>query len=236
VVRRRWIAPRDAQTSSNRRRAGHVHLAVDDRALALERIGAAELDQVQRGDDRRERVTELVAEHREELVLRARDGVGLRAGFGLGGELACIRERDADVDRERLEQRRGSRARAIGRLPVRTDRRERGFVGCAHRHHDRAPHERVAVEDGRHARVSLDIGNRGGGPVHDHPARDALLDREPLAPPQRRDRVLGDEVHERAVAEHEADAVRLGERARQLARELSHLLDAAHWSQLPRAS
>src|SRR3569833_1364719 len=46
-----------------------IDLALDHRVLARERGIAAQLDQLERGHDRRERVAQLVAEHRQELVL-----------------------------------------------------------------------------------------------------------------------------------------------------------------------
>ena len=46
-------------------------LPFDDGALALGTDHAAEMHQLQRGQDRRQRISQLVTEHREELVLRA---------------------------------------------------------------------------------------------------------------------------------------------------------------------
>jgi hypothetical protein len=60
-----------------------VDLALDDRQLVVRPPVVAQLDQLQRRDDRRERVAQLVAEHREELVL---DAVGLLGGDA-GGAL-----------------------------------------------------------------------------------------------------------------------------------------------------
>ncbi len=52
--------------------AHHVpDLAIDDRALVARELAALDLHQMQRRDDRRERIAQLVAEHREELVLGA---------------------------------------------------------------------------------------------------------------------------------------------------------------------
>ena len=73
-------------------------LARDHRALALERLGIAQLHQLEGGQDRGERVAELVAEHREELVLRAIGDLGL--GAGLLDPLACA-DLLAHVERER---------------------------------------------------------------------------------------------------------------------------------------
>ena len=47
------------------------HLALDDRALAFAGVDAAQAHQLQRGQDRRQRVAQLVAEHGQELVLGA---------------------------------------------------------------------------------------------------------------------------------------------------------------------
>ena len=47
-------------------------LPLDDLLLARELRAAAHLDEVQRSDDRRQRIAQLVAEHREKLVLGAR--------------------------------------------------------------------------------------------------------------------------------------------------------------------
>ena len=55
------------------------HLALDDVALALAGLDAAQLQQLQRREDRRQRVPQLVAQHREELVLGAVGGFGGRA-------------------------------------------------------------------------------------------------------------------------------------------------------------
>ena len=54
-----------------------VDLALDDGALVLERLVAAQPHQLQRGQDRRQRVAQLVAEHRQELVLGAVGRLGL---------------------------------------------------------------------------------------------------------------------------------------------------------------
>ncbi|HET6912577.1 MAG TPA: hypothetical protein VFH71_04420 [Rhodanobacteraceae bacterium] len=48
-----------------------AHLLFDDAALGAERVRRAQLHEMQRGDDRRERIAQLVAEHRQELVLGA---------------------------------------------------------------------------------------------------------------------------------------------------------------------
>ena len=48
-----------------------VHLALDDGAFALRTRLAAQLHQLQRREDRRQRIAQLVSEHRQELVLRA---------------------------------------------------------------------------------------------------------------------------------------------------------------------
>ena len=53
-----------------------VDLALDDGALALRARLAAQPHQLQRRQDRRQRVAQLVAEHRQELVLRAVGALG----------------------------------------------------------------------------------------------------------------------------------------------------------------
>ena len=53
-----------------------LDLALDDAALALGGVHAAQPQQLQRREDRRERVAQLVAEHRQELVLGAVGGFG----------------------------------------------------------------------------------------------------------------------------------------------------------------
>ena len=47
------------------------HLALDDRPLAFGGVVAAEPHQLERGEDGRERIAELMAQHREEFVFRA---------------------------------------------------------------------------------------------------------------------------------------------------------------------
>ena len=64
-------AMRDTSSRSSTSRVEVVDLALDDGALALGSFAAAQPHQLQRGEDRRERVAQLVPEHREELVLRA---------------------------------------------------------------------------------------------------------------------------------------------------------------------
>ena len=47
-----------------------LNLPLDHRALLHRRVAGAQLDQLERREDRRERIAELVAEHRQELVAR----------------------------------------------------------------------------------------------------------------------------------------------------------------------
>src|SRR3569832_2307532 len=53
-----------------------LDLAFDDPVLACPRAVALQLHQLNGGEDRRERDAPLVAEHREEVVLRAVRGLG----------------------------------------------------------------------------------------------------------------------------------------------------------------
>jgi hypothetical protein len=101
-----------------------THLTLHDRALSLELWNAAQLHEIERGDERSEGVAQLVTEHREELVLAAVRALGIAArlacvfietrvlhrGRRTGGELR--QDRDVEVvevagartDRERTEQ------------------------------------------------------------------------------------------------------------------------------------
>ena len=92
------VEPFLAQFDLARGDSRHVHqvvdqphqmfgLALDDRALLLEDIGAAQPHHMQRGDDRRQRVAQFVAEHRQEVVLRAVRPVGLAARLGQRGDV-----------------------------------------------------------------------------------------------------------------------------------------------------
>ena len=67
---------RETSSRSSTSRVRCVDLALDDVALAADVAVAAHAHQLERGDDRRERVAQLVAEHREELVLRAARRLG----------------------------------------------------------------------------------------------------------------------------------------------------------------
>src|SRR3569623_3476249 len=58
-----------------------LDLAFDDPVLACPRAVALQLHQLNGGEDRRERVAQLVAEHREEVVLRAVRGLGSDACY-----------------------------------------------------------------------------------------------------------------------------------------------------------
>ena len=62
-------------------------LPLDDRALALGGVDAAQLHELQRRQDRRERIAQLVTEHREELVLRAVRALGVAPGVGQLGHV-----------------------------------------------------------------------------------------------------------------------------------------------------
>ena len=69
---------RDTSSRSSTRRDEVRDLALDDaRARAPSARAVAARHQLERGDDRRERVAQLVAEHREELVLGAVGDLGL---------------------------------------------------------------------------------------------------------------------------------------------------------------
>ena len=80
------------------RDAGHVEevadeadevadLPLDDRALALGGVDAAQLHELQRRQDGGERIAQLVAEHRDELVLRTIRALGVAAGVGQLGHV-----------------------------------------------------------------------------------------------------------------------------------------------------
>ena len=57
-------------------------LPLDDRPLALGGVDAAQLHELQRRQDGRERIAQLVAEHRDELVLRTIRALGVATGVG----------------------------------------------------------------------------------------------------------------------------------------------------------
>ena len=87
-----------------------IHLPLDHRALPLGRVAAAKLHQLQRRQDRRQRVAKLVTEHREELVLRAVRGLGgfaecvdLIAREHLFGHVRGNHENPFDLARRRFE-------------------------------------------------------------------------------------------------------------------------------------
>ena len=63
-----------------------MDLPLDDRALLVERVVAAQPHELQRRDDRRQRIAQLVAEHGEELVLGAVGHLGLGARLALQDE------------------------------------------------------------------------------------------------------------------------------------------------------
>jgi hypothetical protein len=65
------LAARDARDVEQVVHQAHqvLDLALDDLALARMGVLAAHAHQLQRGDDRRQRVAQLVAQHRQELVL-----------------------------------------------------------------------------------------------------------------------------------------------------------------------
>ena len=127
--------------------AGHVEqivdqphdvldLALDDAALAVGADDAAQIHQLQRREDRRQRIAQLVPEHRQEFVLRAVRRFRLTPRLGeLGHFEAHDRDpRDAAVFGERLvdeveERLLGFRAAAIehdphGSADIRLARRE----------------------------------------------------------------------------------------------------------------
>ena len=67
------------ETSSRSSTSGpHAHLASDDRTLTLRVVVTAELHQLKGREDGRERVAQLVPEHRQKLVLRS---IGLLGFF-----------------------------------------------------------------------------------------------------------------------------------------------------------
>ena len=75
---------RETSSRSSTRRTTWRTWRVDQRPLLLEDAVAAQLHHLQRGQDRRQRIAQLVPEHRQELVLRARGLLGDRARL-LGG-------------------------------------------------------------------------------------------------------------------------------------------------------
>jgi hypothetical protein len=81
-----------------------LRLALENRELLVGVGSTAQPDQLQTRDDRCERIAQLVAEHREELVLRAARGLGLRA-CGIGRAIQPrVLDRHGRATRERLEE------------------------------------------------------------------------------------------------------------------------------------
>ena len=118
---------RETSSRSSTRRTRCVHLALDDRAARAGRAPSrAAVISSQRGDDRRERVAQLVAEHRQELVLGAVRALGLlacRLGFGIE---PCVVERERGAAGDVTEQRRVVGADGAARLGLQHGERAEG--------------------------------------------------------------------------------------------------------------
>jgi hypothetical protein len=182
-----------------------AHLALDHGELAGVVGRGAHADQLERARDRRERVAELVAEHREQLVLGAAARLGGIARDDQVLDQAHVDERG----RARVGERREERDLAVVRFadggPVRADRAD-GRLG-ADRRHDEALHERLPVDVMRDPRIGEDVLDDGRGAVGDGPAGDAARGGEPPALPQGADRVLVEVVDLIVLAQHERDAI-----------------------------
>jgi hypothetical protein len=167
---------------------------------------------------RRAQVVRHRVRKRLELVVRGLELIGALGDPRLeAAQQLHVLHRDRRRVGERLQEADVGLRWLLLHRPVVADRTHR--LEPPDRHHDQALDERGPVRVVRDPRIGVDILEEHRLAVEHRPAADAALEREPLALPQRLDRVFLGVVTTLTVAKHEGRAVRAGQRARRLAHD-----------------
>ena len=135
-------------------------LALDDVPLRRGDSALPARHQLERGDDRRQRVAQLVAEHGQEFVLDAAGRFGLREGRPRLGEQAHVVEREGGTARDLADEGNVVGLEAAPRLGL--DHRHRADRAAAR---DQRHHARRAQADDAHELGDTGIGDGCGGGI-----------------------------------------------------------------------
>ena len=134
-------------------------LALDDAGARRVARAVAARHHLERGDDRRERIAQLVAEHREELVLRAVRDLGLAQRVARLAEQADVVERERGALRQLADERAVLVAEAAPRLGLQRAHRADRAAARDQRHDAGRAHAEVAATKRAKGRVgeALDV-------------------------------------------------------------------------------